>query len=95
MTPDQHAKLYPGSGQDWEHEPVYPISAQMARAHSALERQEGGAHYASMKIQPIEYAVANRLGPCETLALKYISRHRAKHGAKDIRKAIHVLELLL
>ncbi|MGA9855312.1 MAG: DUF3310 domain-containing protein [Gammaproteobacteria bacterium] len=61
----------------------------------ALRGQVGGSHYATLKIQPVEYATANRLGYCEGLCLKYITRHRAKNGAEDIRKAIHCLELLL
>lgn len=61
----------------------------------ATESQVGGDHYAEMKIQPIEFAHANQFGPCETLALRYISRHRRKNGRQDIEKAIHVLELLL
>lgn len=71
-----------------------PNDVQRVEA-GALESQVGGDHYASMKIQPIEFAHANRLGPCETLALRYICRHRNKNGRQDIEKAIHVLELLL
>lgn len=62
---------------------------------NALARQVDGGHYKKLAIQPIEYAVRNKLGPCETHALKYITRHRDKNGAADVRKAIHVLELLL
>lgn len=62
---------------------------------SALSRQEGGGHYKDLPIQPIVYAYHNRLGPHELLVLRYITRHRNKGGAKDIRKAIHSLEMLL
>lgn len=62
---------------------------------SAKDIQVAGSHYKSLRIQPIEYAHANQLGPCETYVLKYISRHKSKNGAEDIRKAIHCLELLL
>jgi hypothetical protein len=57
-------------------------------------RQIGGNYYASMKIQPLEFAHANGLGFAEGLVLKYICRHRVKNGREDLDKAIHVLELL-
>jgi hypothetical protein len=62
---------------------------------SALKKQEGGDHYKDMKIQPIEYCMANNMNACQTYAIKYISRYKNKNGAEDIRKAIHCLELLL
>lgn len=67
----------------------------MAKKTSALDRQEGGDHYRKLKIQPIEYAHANNMGPMEASVLKYITRHEAKGGADDIRKAIHYCELIL
>ncbi len=60
-----------------------------------LERQEGGDHYRKLAIQPIEFIMANKLGFIEGNVIKYVTRHRDKHGATDIRKAIHYLELLL
>ena len=62
---------------------------------SALEEQAGGSHYKNMKIQPIEYCMANNLNACESFVVKYVSRHRSKNGKEDIEKAIHCLELLL
>ena len=61
----------------------------------ALEKQVDGDHYKNMVIQPIEFCHRNKLGPCESLAIKYISRHQNKHGREDIEKAIHCLQLLL
>jgi glucose-6-phosphate dehydrogenase assembly protein OpcA len=77
--------------------PALSSIAQEAEKHeaTALSTQVGGDHYKSLAIQPAEYAQKNGLGYCEGLALKYITRHKAKHGAEDIRKAIHCLELLL
>jgi hypothetical protein len=48
-----------------------------------------------MKIQPIEFAHKNGLGPCETLVLKYICRWKTKDGLRDLEKAIHCLQLLI
>jgi hypothetical protein len=61
----------------------------------ALEKQVGGNHYASMAIQPVEFIVANNLTFLEGNVVKYISRHHAKNGADDVRKAIHYCELIL
>ena len=62
---------------------------------SALDGQEGGQHYKSKAIQPIVYIHANKLGFCEGNVVKYITRHKEKNGAEDIRKVIHYCELLL
>ncbi len=64
---------------------------------SVLEIQHGGSHYKSLKIQPVEIALANDLGICEFSALKYIMRHdnAGGEGSSDIRKAIHYLQILL
>jgi len=61
----------------------------------ALQKQEGGDHYKTMRIQPVEFIVANELGFLEGNVVKYICRHHAKNGAQDIKKAIHYCELLL
>lgn len=61
---------------------------------TAYDKQVGGDHYKKMAIQPLEYAMANKLGPAETLCLRYISRWRNKNGIEDIDKAIHCLQLL-
>lgn len=62
---------------------------------SALDTQEGGSHYKACKVQPVEYIHANGLGFIEGSVIKYVTRHRSKNGAQDIRKAIHFLNLLL
>jgi hypothetical protein len=64
-------------------------------ADDPLQKQVGGNHYKSLPIQPVEYAHANSLPMIEGNVVKYVTRHRDKGGAKDIRKAIHFLELLL
>lgn len=61
----------------------------------AFDRQVGGDHYKHMKIQPMQYAEANKLTAGEHSVVKYVSRHRFKDGKKDLLKAIHCLELLL
>ena len=61
----------------------------------ALDKQVGGNHYAAMKIQPVEFITANGLTFLEGNVVKYISRHHAKNGADDVKKAIHYCELIL
>lgn len=61
---------------------------------NALEKQVGGEHY-KLPIQPIEYIYKNKLGFLEGNVIKYITRHKNKNGAEDIKKAIHYCQLLL
>lgn len=62
---------------------------------SAFERQEGGDHYLNMAIQPSEYIHKNGIGYMEGTAIVYLSRHKAKNGVEDLRKAIHTIEQLI
>lgn len=61
---------------------------------SALAVQEGGNHYKRFKIQPVEFAHANKMPFLEANAFKYICRHSFKNGIEDLRKARHYLELI-
>jgi hypothetical protein len=62
---------------------------------SSLDTQEGGSHYKSMNIQPVEYIHANGLGYCEGAIIKYVSRWRNKNGIEDLKKARHFIDLLI
>lgn len=62
---------------------------------SALNKQEGGSHYKKYAIQPIEYAMANKLDYCQANAVKYVTRFRDKNGKEDLLKALHNIEILL
>lgn len=64
-------------------------------AVAATSHQVGGNHYASMKIQPIQYIQANELGYHEGNVIKYVSRWRNKNGIEDLKKAKHYIELLI
>ena len=62
----------------------------------ALERQESGNHYKLLKIQPVEYCLANNLGFLEANVIKYVSRFRHKGAPIScLRKAAHYLEMLI
>lgn len=62
---------------------------------SAKDKQISGEHYRSLKIQPVDYIEENKLTFSEGAVVKYITRHRFKNGAEDIRKAIHFCQLIL
>ena len=62
---------------------------------SESKKQVGGNHYKHLKIEPTEYAHANNLGFLEGNVVKYVTRHKDKGGADDIKKAIHYLEMIL
>ena len=68
---------------------------QRVEKQIALETQIGGNHYNSMKIQPIEYTMANEMNPLQHTVIKYVSRYKKKNGVEDLKKAIHSLELLI
>ena len=76
-------------GQAWVEQ------AEIGMVPNALDVQVGGTHYKDCTIQPIEYIHANKLGFAEGNVVKYITRHRQKHGADDVRKVIHYCQLLL
>lgn len=61
----------------------------------ALASQVGGDHYRNMKIQPVEYIIANGIGFLPGNIIKYASRYPDKGGAEDIRKIIHYCKLIL
>ncbi len=67
----------------------------MKKPASALGHQVGGSHYSYLRIQPAEYCVANRIPKLEGDVIAYVTRWRAKGGVKDLRKAIHSIELLI
>ena len=46
-------------------------------------------------IMPIDYISKNNLDFLEGNIIKYISRHKHKNGAEDIKKVIHYAELIL
>ena len=64
-------------------------------SNTPMDRQVGGDHYKRMAIQPAEYIHKNSIGYLEGSAIKYVSRWQLKGGIADLKKAIHVLEMLI
>lgn len=54
----------------------------------------GGTHY-DTRVQPWDYIAANNLGFDEGNVVKYVTRHKQKNGAEDIRKAISYCKHIL
>ena len=46
-------------------------------------------------IQPSEFIHKNKLGFLEGNVVKYVCRHRVKHGKEDLEKARHYINLIL
>lgn len=62
---------------------------------SAMDIQIGGNHYKKMKIQPMEYSMANNLDAMQHTIIKYVSRFRDKNGIEDLEKAKHTIDMLI
>lgn len=60
---------------------------------NALNKMIGGAHYNVGGLDPNTYAMANGWDPCAYNILRYLSRHRAKEGLKDVEKAEHYVDI--
>lgn len=67
----------------------------MEKQCSPLDDQIGGDHYKNLKIQPVVYCYYNKIPSIESAVIKYVTRHRSKGKAEDIKKAIHLLQVLL
>ena len=61
----------------------------------SLKEQVGGNHYKEMKIQPLEFIMANNIPYCEANIIKYVCRYKSKNGLQDLLKARHYLDILI
>ena len=80
-------------------EPPQSLNDQYAEIEkvrqSAWQKQVGGSHYKNLKIQPMQYALENKLDYAQANVVKYVTRHKEKNGKDDLLKAIHNLELMI
>lgn len=67
----------------------------MSKPDTLKETQYGGTHYKNLVIEPAEYCQKNKLGFCESSAIKYLTRHASKGKAEDVKKAIHFAQMVL
>ena len=61
----------------------------------STDYQIAGSHYQKLKMQPVEYILANGLEFCEGNIVKYISRWRDKGGVEDLRKIKQYCDFLI
>jgi hypothetical protein len=73
----------------------YAALHQAETPKSALDTQVAGNHYKTLKIQPMEYSMGNKLDACQHTAIKYITRFRSKGGKQDLEKAKHAIDMLI
>ena len=80
-------------------EPLQSLNDQYAEIEKvrqpAWQKQEGGSHYKNLKIQPMQYALENKLDYAQANVVKYVTRHKEKNGKEDLLKAIHNIELMI
>ncbi len=57
------------------------------------DRQVGGKHYNTFRIQPYEFISKNNLSFFQGNVVKYVCRYKDKNGIQDLEKIIHYCEL--
>ena len=57
------------------------------------ERQIGGSHYKSFRIQPYEFISKNNLSFFQGNVVKYVCRYLNKNGIEDLEKIKHYCDL--
>jgi len=62
---------------------------------SALNEQVGGDHYKDMPIGPTEFCQINKIPACESSIIQYMCRHHRKGGVQDLRKAQHLIDMII
>lgn len=64
---------------------------------SAFDTQVGGGHYKDMAIQPVEFALANKLDFFQKDIIKYTTRRKGDKAKRleDLEKAKHYLEMYI
>lgn len=60
-----------------------------------LDIQIAGNHYKDMAIQPIEFCFKNNFNIGQSNIVKYVSRYKFKNGLEDLKKAKHMIDLLI
>jgi len=56
-------------------------------------KQIGGSHYKSFRIQPYEFISKNDLSFFQGNVIKYVCRYKDKNGIQDLEKIKHYCDL--
>ena len=67
----------------------------MKKMNNPYNKQIGGTDYQKFKIQPSKFVIENELLYPEGCVIKYIIRHRLKGKKEDLKKDIHVIEMII
>lgn len=69
----------------------------MLKPASAFDTQVGGDHYKTMGMQPVEFALINKLDFFQKDILKYTTRRKGDKAKRleDLYKAKHYLEMYI
>lgn len=75
---------------------AFPMGV-VPKPESAFTTQVGGSHYKTMTIQPVEFALANKLDFFQKDIVKYITRRKGDKAKRleDLNKAKHYLEMYI
>lgn len=67
------------------------------KVEAPLKRMVGGNHYLTMAIQPLEFALANKLDFFQKDIIKYVTRRKGDKAKRleDLEKAAHYLEMYI
>ena len=71
------------------------LHKQRRNMSDPYDKQIGGDHYQTMKIQPAEFVNKNKLLFAEGNAIKYICRHVNKGGKQDLEIAKHYIDMII
>lgn len=76
--------------------PAYP-KAPIPAETDPLKTQVGGTHYKGFKIQPVEFAIANKLDFFQKDVLKYLVRRKGDKAKRieDLNKARHYIDMYI
>ena len=85
----------PGHPDDGPDKMTCTVIPMIHEPMKAYDKQVGGTHYKKLKIQPMQYSMANELDACQHTIVKYVTRHEDKAGKKDLYKAMHTVLLLI
>ena len=74
---------------------TFEVTQGQGEANKALDEQIGGSHYKDFKIQPLEFFMVNSIPFAEASVIKYVCRWRKKNGVEDLKKARHLLDVMI
>ena len=87
--------MYGRAVNDAMNEAALDLANEMSAAQENARAIQVGDHYSKLAIQPFEYAMRNGFDPGQTLVLRYITRYKDKNGIEDLRKARHVIDMMI